>query len=736
MALFEGIESQLELAVSVASGELLGVRQFTVHEGMSSLFVVSLVAVSENPNVDFDGTVGEPARFTVRAGSAERAWSGVCNQLQQVRVEEHGLSTYHLTLVPTLWLATQRRNHRIFQQLSELDIVLALLAEWGIEPEQHLSGKYKKRKYRVQYAESDFAFMSRMLEDVGISYHFEQYGDETKLVLSDAPETRAPRAIKLPFRDNPTGAMVDYVTAVRIGKQVRPGRYTMRDHDYRLPADYELLASAGENGGGIEQRLEQFHYTPGAFLFGSDKGEDTPNADDHGKTRTDEGEASTLAQKRLAARRESALVCTFESKALDLEPGVVMSMLDHPRADLGENENLLIVETTVSGTVNTMNLACEARSAASPYRPPLHTAKPKVVGVESATVVGPKGEEIHTDEFGRVRVQFHWDRQGKMDENSSCWIHVSQPWGGTGYGGTNLPRVGQEVLVDFLGADPDRPIITGRVYTNLQKVPYKLPDHKTRSTWKSDTSPGSNGFNEIMYEDLKGEELVWQQAQKNQRRLVKNDEVITVGNDRAKLVKNNEVETTLANRTRVTGQDHTEITGQNEAAKIGQDMSKLIGGNEVRRTQGNRQRTVDQDEDVVIGQNRRETIGSDSDSTVGGALAQAIGAARSLLVGGDDQTKVGGKHAVDAGNEIHLKSGQLFVLEAGARLSIKGPAGFIDFHSGGIDIVGDLVRINSGGSPADGSGSNPAAPDPASQANPPDPPVPVMDDVSKTGIAQ
>jgi type VI secretion system secreted protein VgrG len=578
MALFEGTDSQLELSVAVASGDALEVRQCTVHERMSSLFVVSLVVMSENPDVDLDATVGGPARFSIRTGPWERAWAGVCNRFQQTAVEEGGLSTYHLTLVPMLWLATQRRNHRIFQQLSELDIALALLAEWGIAPEQRLSGKYKKRKYRVQYGESDFAFMSRMLEDAGISYHFEQSAADTILVLSDAPETRTPRALPLPFRDDPSAGTGDYVTAVRIGKQVRPGRYTMRDHDYRLPADYDLLASAGAAaGGGIEQRLEQFHYTPGAFLFGSDKGEATPHADDRGKTRTDEAEAKTLAQRRLAARRESALVCSFESNAIDLEPGVVMSMLDHPRADLGEDQTLLIVETTVSGTVNTLRLACEARSAASPYRPPLHTPKPRVAGVESATVVGPKGEEIHTDEFGRVRVSFHWDRESKMDENSSCWIHVSQPWGGAGYGGSNLPRIGQEVLVDFLGGDPDRPIITGRVYTNLQKTPYKLPDNKTQSGWKSSSSPTTGGYNEIMFEDRAGEELVRMQAEKDQNVLVKHDLHETVGNDRTRLVGGNEDVTIAKNRSQKVVQNEQQVVALTQTITVGVNRLTHIG---------------------------------------------------------------------------------------------------------------------------------------------------------------
>src|SRR6185312_2693991 len=160
------------------------------------------------------------------------------------------------------------------------------------------------------------------------------------------------------------------------------------------------------------------------------------------------------------------------------------------------------VESTLHAeTGRSFHVEVEARSAAVKYRPPMVTPKPTTNGVESATVVGPPGEEIHTDEFGRVRVHFHWDRESRMDDNSSCWIHVSQPWGGTGYGGISLPRIGQEVLVDFLGGDPDRPVIVGRVYTNLQKTPYKLPDNKTQSGWRSNSSPHTGGYNELMFED-------------------------------------------------------------------------------------------------------------------------------------------------------------------------------------------------------------------------------------------
>ncbi|MRG92977.1 type VI secretion system Vgr family protein [Polyangium spumosum] len=557
------------LEVTVSSGDVFDVREFTIHERMSSIFDVTLHAVCENPDVDFDAVVGQPARFVLHTGPNVRFWSGICNDLSQVRVEERGVSTYRLNIVPTLWLLTQRRNHRMFQQLSEPDIVLQILSEWGIEPELKIDkGAYKKRKYRVQYAESDHAFISRMLEDAGISYYFTQSGDETKLVLSDAPHANAPRPV-ISFRDTPTVADREHVTNVRVGQRVRPGRYVLRDHDYRRPPSYNLAASAAKPRVNIEDRLERFHYTPGAFLFGVDRGEDTPNADDKGKARTDESEAATLAAKRLDAKRSSGNVVSFETNVHDLAPGVVASFMDHPRSDLAPGKKLLIVESLLAGTPNgEWHHACESRRAESPYRPALVTPKPKATGVESATVVGPPGEEIHCDEFGRVRVHFHWDRESRMDDNSSCWIHVSHPWGGAGFGGMNIPRVGQEVIVDFLGGDPDRPVIIGRVYTNLQKVPYKLPDNKTQSGWKSNSTTNTGGYNELMFEDAAGKELLRMQAERDMSTLVKNDQTTTVRHNRSTVVLNDDLEVVVGFHTQNVGKDRTVAVLQNQMHAI------------------------------------------------------------------------------------------------------------------------------------------------------------------------
>ncbi len=594
------------LEVTVASGDTLDARHFTATERISSLFEISLVATSPNDDIDFEAVVGQPMSFKLRAGilpSQERSWSGVCSQLQQVGVEDRGLSTYQITLVPTLWLLTQRRNHRMFQLKSEVEIVTQILGEWGITPTQRLSGTYKKRKYRVQYAETDFAFVNRMLEDAGISYYFEADGGETKMVLHDAPQSNTLREPPIAFRDNPTDAAMEHITDVRIGRRIRPGKYTLRDHDYRRPPSFKLMASA-KSAAGIEEKLERFHYTPGAFLFESDKGEATPNADDKGKYRTDEAEASALAQRRLDAKRAVAKVVAFDSNALDPSPGVVLSFLDHPKSDLGAGKKFLVIAAALAGThdgkwVN----SCEAVSAENAYRPPMISEKPKVVGVESATVVGPGGEEIHTDEFGRVRCHFHWDRESQMDDNSSCWIHVSQPWGGTGFGGSNLPRIGQEVIVDFLGGDPDRPIVVGRVFTNLQKTPYKLPDNKTQSGWQSRSSPAGSGdnYNEMMFEDKKGQELLRMQAEKDLHKLVKNDEEVKIGRDRTKQVGRDAQEHV--------GNDRTRTVGRNEAISIGKDLVKQVASNEREMTGLSR--------NVVVGVNRATQIGQ-IDSTIVG----------------------------------------------------------------------------------------------------------------------
>ncbi|MBK9259431.1 MAG: type VI secretion system tip protein VgrG [Polyangiaceae bacterium] len=655
--------------VTIGSGDTLDVRQFSIHERLSSLFQVNLVAVSDNPSIEFDEVVGQPAQFSMSAGMHDKFWSGICNHFEQVRHEPGGMSTYQFSIVPTLWLLTQRKNYRMHQQISEPDIVLKMLEEWGIKPvEQYDKGAYKKRKYRVQYNESDYAFMCRMLEDAGITFYFRQGEDETELVLSDAPHSNSKREPSLTFKDDTslTNAVhTEFVTSVRMGQRVRPGKYTMRDHDYRKPPTYKLMSMASK-GLAIEEKLERFQYVPGAFLFGTDSGEATPSADDRGKTRTDEKEAQLLAQKRLDAKRGSARTATFETNAFDLAPGVVLSITGHGHGALGEDKTLLVVESSLSGTTNgEWSQHCEVRGTDIPFRPELATPRPKTQGVESATVVGPPGEEIHCDEFGRVRVHFHWDRESKMDDSSSCWIHVSQPWGGAGYGGTALPRVGQEVLVDFLGGDPDRPVIVGRVYTNLQKTPYKLPDNKTQTGLRSNSTGGGGGYNEIMFEDAKGKELVNMQAEKDLKKLVKNDESVTIGHDRTKQIGHDDALVVGHDRTRQVvhdemvqiGNDRTRLVGNNESITVGSNRTKTIGANETLTVGQNQSERIGQNRSVDIGLNHEENIGANMSLSVGGALSETVGKAKTETVALASAETVGGAKALTVGGAYAITVG-------------------------------------------------------------------------------
>ncbi len=554
------------LKVTVATERELDVRHMAIEEGISRLFQIDLTVLSLDASLDFDAIVGRPAGFSMEwAPGQTRRWDGYCNRFEQVAAEPDGASTYKLRIVPALWFLTQRRNYRIFQQQTEPDIVLQILRDdWDIKPEVRLDrAVHKTRKYRVQYAESDFHFMCRILEDAGISFFFETIANRTTLVLTDSPHTATPIApLPVAASSSRRAETVFCVADVRLRQRVRPGRYVMRDHDFRRSADFELGADAQAPGEGVEKKLERFHYAPGAFLFGTSPQGGTPVADDRGAARANNEEGIQVAERRLHAKRGDAVTCEFETTAHFLMPGVVMCMLDHPHADLGPDKGLLVVEGNIEGGHDEeWRHRCRAHLAETPYRPALATRKPRVHGTESATVVGPRGEDIHVDEFGRVRVQFHWDRYGTMDHNSGCWVHVSQPWAGAGYGRIDIPRVGQEVLVDFLNGDPDRPVIVGRVFTALQTAIYKLPENKTRSGWRSNSSPGGDGYNEIMFEDAAGQELFNIQAQKDLTKLVKNSEDVVIGNNRDELVKN----------------DVTETIGQNKAVTVGVNQRTRVG---------------------------------------------------------------------------------------------------------------------------------------------------------------
>ena len=706
-----------------AGEESLSVRRFTTREAISDLFAVTVWARSPSPDIDLESLVGKPAALWVEDGwfsalpNGGRRWAGVCRQIELVQAEPTGLSTYQMSLVPTLWLLSQRRNLRTFLRMSVPDIVSRLLEEWQIVPEWRADREsYPKLEYKVQYDETDLAFVARLLSEAGIAYLFEDTEEgESKLVLTDAPQGADPRPRPpIPYVDNPNEAPgTEMVTKVRIAREVRPGALLLRDHDFRNPA---LTVEANATPASAEARYEQYRYQPGSFLALVDKGGGTPNADDKGFARHDMRTGTERAERLLEATRTGRRLVSFTGNAVDLRPGVVLAIAGHPSSEIAETESLLVTETLGEGQVDgTWAIACRSVFTSEAYRPPPILEKPRISGVQSAVVVGPPGQEIHTDEHGRVRVQLPWDRLGRLDDTSSPWIRVAQGWAGTGFGISALPRVGQEVLVGYLEGDPEQPMIVGRVFNARNVVPYRLPDHKTVSTFRSSSSPGgSAGYNELVFEDAKGKELVGIRAERDLRKLVKRDETSTVGRHRSALVVGNETETTNGNQTTF----------------VGGDRRRLVRGDETERTEGNLRVHVTKDRDVRVSEKQREQVNQDSHLVVKGSRKVRVDKGVSLTVQGDRFEKVGGVYAVHAGEELHVKAGGALVIEA-QDLTLKGPGGFIRIDAGGVTIKGTLVKINSpGGSPADGSGAKPEDPEAAEDAVVE---APEMDDVSRTG---
>lgn len=635
--------------IQFASGEnSLSVRHVEIDEAHNEPFVARVIARSPVEDLDLESLVGKAVVLRVMRDQTtfvrqSLLWTGIVRAMTQIRVEDaqRGLSTYRIDVVPTLWLLSQRQDNRLFQHVPIPTIVEQVLAEHGIQAEWRIDrGAYPDLELRVQYRETDLAFVSRLLEEAGIAYCFEQDPERgSVLVFDDRPQSRDVRGLPLRFHDNhDSGAEsrvgpTEWVTKVQIGHDVRPGKHTLRDYDFRRPK--LALFSNHEAAVEPEDRYEQYHYRPSAFLreAGAGAASDarrmltqgpTPVADDKATARFEESHGTTVARIMQEAARVSKRHLSFESTALDMLPGTVFVVLDHPRPDVA-GARLLVTRMRISGEVGQeFVMQADAVFADVPFRPAMRTQKPYIHGVQSAVVVGPENEEIYVDEFGRVRVQFQWDRKNDFDPDSSIWMRVSQGWAGIGYGMMVIPRIGHEVLVGFLDGDPDSPIIVGRVYNAVTRVPYQLPQHKTVSTWKSDSSPGSGGYNEYKIEDKKGLELVFEQAERDRARLVKKDEVVLVENDRTDLVQHNEVKSVKNDRFAVVHHDQLRAIGNDSSAQVRRDEASAVGRDRTTYVGRNHLETVGESRMTQVSQDRRAAVGNEDVTKVGNRFVVTV----------------------------------------------------------------------------------------------------------------
>ncbi|MBK8251554.1 MAG: type VI secretion system tip protein VgrG [Polyangiaceae bacterium] len=519
----------------------LSVRQFSISEGMSTPFRVGLLCAKRG-HVDLSTIVGRPARFRILPGDnsdtaySPRSWGGICGYMEQLQAEPTGEYTYFMEIVPEMWRLQHRVGCRIFQQQTIPSIVRDVLAEahvavsWSID-----TASYRVLDYRVQYNESDFSFVQRLLAEAGLSYYFDTGLPDSPLSITDAPHAAESMA-SLPYADNPSRAPGPYVTHVHVTQAMGTSSFHTRDYDFLNPS-YRLTGAAPQNRQ-PEFDLTQYRYAPGYSLVEMpSRPSNTIVADDRGIFRSD----VEFANHRDSIHEESARVhrrtVRYQTNYVPLAAGSVFSISDHPHPDLGGDHRLLVIETVMDGspTTSEWSIGGKAVFASLPYRPK-PVAKPLVHGPQTASVVGPGSDEVHVDEHGRVRVKMHWDRQGSptgYDRYTTAWMRVSQGWAGAGYGMVMLPRVGHEVLVAFLDGDPDQPMVVGRLYNQTQPLPYPLPRNKNISTWQSRSTPGSNGFNEIKFDDNAGREQVYIQAERDLRKLVKHNESITVGVNRS-----------------------------------------------------------------------------------------------------------------------------------------------------------------------------------------------------------
>jgi type VI secretion system secreted protein VgrG len=591
----------------------LRVVGFEGSEGVSQLYRFNVTVACADNELAFASVVGQPAALTFRVGDEPRHVHGVVSSFEQGE-EGKKLTAYRATLVPAVWRLRYRRASRIFQDLTTPDILKAVLQKAGIALAAcrfSLSGRYKPREYCVQYRESDWDFMSRLMEEDGIFYYFEHTEDKHMLVVGDASSAHAAilGEATLPFRA-PSGALVggEHVSRYRYAERVRPGKVTLRDYNFKKPS----LTLEGTQTSDADTDLEIYDY-PGDY--------EEPGAGE---------DVAKLDLERLQATRKTG---EGDSACPRLTPGHLFSIKEHARDDF--NREYLITRVEHRGYEPHMDGAAGADAA--PYansfevipsdvsfRPPRLTPVPTIKGIQTAVVVGPSGEEIHTDEHGRIKVQFHWDREGKKNEHSSCWIRVSQAWAGAAWGALFIPRIGQEVVVDFIEGDPDRPLVVGSVYHAANVPPYPLPAEKTKSTLKSSTSSGGGGFNELRFEDKKGSEEIFLHGQKDWTIEILNDKNQAIGHDEALVV--------LHDRTKSVGNDQSETVGGYKSIEVVKDHTESIGGSE--------SLDVGENLTVSVGKNSTESIGADQTVSVGANASVSIGAAMSLSVGGGKSESV------------------------------------------------------------------------------------------------
>ena len=728
---FDQTNRNLKVKTPLGENQLL-LTSFSGREEMSRLYHFQLELRSQDPTLSAKQLVGKPVTVSVHTGAEQgnsRFFHGfVARFIAGHWDSEHKVRLYRAELVPWMWFLTRNANCLIFQNKSVPDIIQDIFKRRGFTDFEMKvdSAAHPAWDYCVQYRETDFNFISRLMEQEGICYFFKHTDGKDTMVITDQPSNYvACQPAKLNFTGHTSETQhFDEITHWEHQFEFRSGKWAQTDYDFTKPTADLKTNSSMSQAYDQEAKYEIYDYP-----------EEYPVDDKMVPAKSSYG--STMTRRRQEEEETPQDVVVANGRALMLSPGVKFAVGKHMYPEeAGKSYVVTSVQHSIheptaygsgegyGGEIYTNTFTCIP--ATKPYRPARITPKPIVQGTQTAIVVGPKGQEIFTDEYGRVKVQFHWDREGKRDENSSAFIRVSQVWAGKRWGATFIPRLGQEVVVSFLEGDPDRPLIIGSVYNGDQRPPYlgngldgKHTNDKNISGIKSNSTLGGDGYNELRFDDTKDKEEIFIHASKDLDTRVRND-----------------------NRERIFGNRHQIIGWEKDGKKAGDWRTKIYGNrqshvlkNHVEHVEGNYELKVAGSEggnlDLNVEKNRAEKIGKDSHLVIGGNQSEKVSGTLSMTIGKNEQVKVGQKCAVEAGQEIHLKAGMKLIIEAGMQVSIVGPGGFIDIGPAGVTIQGVMVKINSGGAAGSGSGCSPESPKDAKEAAPKEPD---MADDSKSGI--
>lgn len=646
------------LSVDGQQADVFAVTDFWLMQNNSSPFLLDVDVTSKSFTQEAKNLLEKKATLAIWQGPKTlRSISGVVSAFGMKENNDWQMQ-YSLRIQPPLWRCDLRKNFRIFQQQDIKAISTILLNENGVTDwTSNFKTCHAPREFCVQYGESDLEFLTRLWSEEGIFFFDKPEGSDQKLTLCDDVAGLGKSDLFLPFNPNTqAGVTTECVSAFQYMANVRPSSVVSQDYTFKVPGWLGRYTQKGENLNNQRTQYEIFDY-PGRFK--------------------DEQHGQDFTRYQIDGLRNNAETATGFSNSPQIWPGACFTLTGHPQDTL--NRTWQVVNSTIVGNQPQAIFGNQRRGTTLTNRfvviptdrtwRPSPLPKPKVDGPQSAIVTGPEGEEIFCDNHGRVRVKFHWDRnRPKSSEDSSCWVRVSQAWAGSGFGNLAIPRVGQEVIVDFLNGDPDQPIIMGRTYHQDNRSPGDLPGTKTQMTIRSKTYKGE-GFNELRFDDATGKEQVYIHAQKNMDTEVLNDRSTTVNHDHNETVKNNQTVTVSVGQTvnvgskkegghdqKVTVANDQTITVQNnQKLEVTKDREKNIGGNQTTTITGKDTETVTEDQNVTVKKSYKLDVADDTKIISGKSIELICGPCSIKMEQSGTVTITGLKFNFTANGPVEIK---------------------------------------------------------------------------------